>query len=167
MFFADTSLPDASDAGSLVPGGWATNSYAFIENPEDPLQQTNFGTSLGNGYTIPDTAVNWTAVEYENWHAEMLWGSAMATQRNDPAATWGYLIFQFGLRPTSSLDLYVWQYSTLVNVTATESGGLVTNRIIDQFFTAPELLWGGFSLATEPSTDYVCTYGPPPARKIL
>lgn len=91
MFFADTSLPDASESDGLVPGGWATNSYTFIENPEDPLQQTNFGQSLGDGYTIPDTAVNWTAVEYENWNAEMLWGSAMATQRNDPTATWGYL----------------------------------------------------------------------------
>lgn len=159
MFFADTSLPDASDPYGLVPGGWVTNSYAFIENPEDPLQQTNFGTSLGDGYTIPDIAVNWTAAEYENWNTEMLWGSAIATQQNDPTATWGYLVFQYGLRPTSSDDAYVWEYNTLVNVTATESGGLVTNRIVDQLFTAPEILWGVFSVAAEPSTDYLYLFG--------
>ncbi len=169
MFFADTSLPDPSNPAALVPGGWATNSYTFIENPENPLQQTNFGNNLGDGYTIPDMAVNWTAAEYANpegvqiWGGEMLWGSAMATQRNDPAATWGYLVFQFGTRPTTSNPLYVWEYNTLINVKATTSGGLVTDRIVDQFFTVSEseMLWGTFSLAGEPSTDYVCTSGPP------
>ena len=155
MFFCDTSLPDPSDPGNIVPGGWATNSYTFIENPEDPLQQTNFGTSLGDGYTIPDMAVNWTAVEHENWGKEMLWGASMATLHNDPAATWGYLIFQEGLRPTCETCPYVWQYNTLLNVTATLDGGLVTDRIVDPLFTSPELFWGSFALAGEPSTDYV------------
>ena len=162
MFFADTSLPDPSNPAALVPGGWATNSYTFIENPQNPLQQTNFGHDLGGGYTIPDMAVNWTAAEYANWGAEMLWGGPMATQRNDPTATSGYLMFQFGTRPTSSNDLYVWEYNTLVSVTATTSGGLVTDRIVDQLFTVSEseMMWGSFSLAGEPTTDYVCIFMP-------
>ena len=160
MFFADTSLPDPSDPATVIPGGWAVNSYTFIENPEDPLQQTNFGQNLGNGYTIPDQAVAWAAGENQG---NCLWGGAMATQQNDPTATWGYLIFEYYLRAG-----YVAQYNTLVNVTATESDGLVTNRIVDQLFTAPDLSWGSFSLAAEPSSDYVCILSRPhPLRSII
>ena len=173
MFFADTSVTEPSNPNQLVPGGWATNSYTFIEDPENPLQQTNFGQSLGDGFTIPDMAVNWTAAEYVNWGAEMLWGSSMATQRNDPAAAWGYLIFQYGVRPTcqpcsdtcQSCN-YIWEYNTLVNVTATKSGGLVTTRIVPELFPSSDLLWGSFALAGEPSTDYVSTSRAPPARKM-
>lgn len=152
MFFADTSLPDRSNPDGLVPGGWSTNSYTFIENPKNPLQQTNFGKSLGDGYTIPDIAVNFTASEDAG---QALWGGAMATLQNDPAATWGYLIFQYQLRPSGGVDTFPILYNTLVNVTATESGGLVTDRIVDQLFTSSEIYWGSFSLAAEPSTDYV------------
>lgn len=167
MFFADTAVSEPSNPSQLVPGGWATNSYTFIEDPENPLQQTNFGQSLGDGYTIPDMAVNWTAAEDVNWGAEMLWGGSMATQRNDPAAAWGYLVFQYGLRPTCKTCSYTWEYNTLVNVTATKSGGLVTTRIVPELFPASDLLWGSFALAGEPSTDYVSTSGAHPARKMV
>lgn len=157
MFFCDTSLPDAADPYGLA--GWQTNSYAFIENPEDPLQQTNFGQPAESGYTLPDAAVNWTASEYTHWNGLTLWGNgALVTQRNDPSAEWGYLVVGVSLRPTATDGLYVPQYNTLVNVTATDNEGLVTNRIADQLFTAPEsqIFWGSYTLATEPSSDYVC-----------
>lgn len=153
MFFCDTSLP--------LPGneiaGWQTNSYAFIEDPKEPLKQTNFAEPAGDGYKIPDAAVNWTAAELPLSHGLTLWSNgALVTQRNDPNATSGYLVSTVSSRQ-SALD-YTGLYNTLVKVTATKSGGLVSERVVDELFSlkAPGIWWGSYTLAADPSNDYVC-----------
>lgn len=151
MFFCDTSLPLPDNKIA----GWQTNSYAFIENPKDPLQQTNFGKPAGDGYTIPDAAVNWTAAESAHWQSLTLWGNgALVTKQNDPNATSGYLVSSVSSRDPDGT--YPGLYNTLVKVTATKSGGLVSDRVVDELFKAPGISWGGYTLAADPSNDYVC-----------
>ena len=148
MFFCDTSLPLPDNKIA----GWQTNSYAFIENPKDPLKQTNFGKPAADGYTTPDAAVNWTVAEYPHWQSLTLWGNgALVTKQNDPNATSGYLVSSVSSR--GSDDTYTGLYNTLVKVTATKSGGLVSERVVDELFKEPGISWGSYTLAADPSND--------------
>ncbi|KAF2814104.1 uncharacterized protein BDZ99DRAFT_231473 [Mytilinidion resinicola] len=140
IVFCDTTTTDGGPSGKMI--GFTSNSAAYA-NADTPTSLTDFGSS-----GIPKTAVAYTTAEaaYTSKHfgsdggREVLWpGSAITDVGNNIGVFAADIAVYGGPSPGKN-------YSTLVEVTASDSGPTFT-RVVEKLFLSNEVSYGSFGTA--------------------
>jgi len=145
IVFCDTTTTNGGPKGSMI--GFTTNSAAYAD-ADTPTSLTDFGS---NG--VPKTAIDFTAAEtnYTNLHfygkggvadggREVIWPGSSITNIGNNVGVFAADVAVYG-GPSPAKN-----YSTLIEVTASDSGPIFT-RTLDTLFTSDEVSYGSFGTA--------------------